>query len=166
MYPVDDKILNEMRGSTERASAIVGHAHIEEECTNALCRLLQGDSAFLGNSIDNGFLQTHSARVDLMYLIGAITRDVRDDLRQLAKIRNAFAHNSSVTDFSHSKVAGPLGKIRLLNVTTMAITYVGNPKPSPREQFEFCVGNAVAILRRRFAPIVESRPPVSDEPSP
>lgn len=166
MYPVDEEILNEMKASTERAAAIVGHAHVEEECANAVRRLLQGDDDVLAETMRFGFLQTHTARVDLLYLVGAITKDVRDDLREMAKIRNAFAHNSKVRGFDDPKAAGPLRKVKLLNVTTLALAFTGQPHPSPREQFEFCVGNAVAILRRRLSPLVEPPQREPDEPSP
>lgn len=166
MYPVDEDIQREMKASTERAAAIVGHAHIEEECANALRRLLQGDKDLLRDTMRAGFLQSHAARVDLLYFVGAITKDVRDDLRELGRIRNAFAHNSNVRGFDNPKVAGPLTRMRLLNVTHVALQFLGEPEPTKRELFEFCVGNAVAILRRRHAPLVGPPLTESDGPAP
>lgn len=165
MFPIDKEILAEMDGSTERAAAIVGHAHVEEECKGALRRLLRVDEKVLSEAMKYGFLQSHTARVDMLFLVGAFDRQIRDDLRGMANIRNEFAHNSTVRDFDHPTVKSLLSKIKTLNVTSKALEYLQEPEPSLRQQFSFCVGNAVAILRQRFAPLSQP-PPEPDEPAP
>ncbi|WP_411036844.1 hypothetical protein [Shinella sp. BYT-45] len=149
MFAIDKEILAEMRKGSDRACAIVGHAHIEEECKAALRALLRNDATAFNEATEWNFLQSHAARVNLLYLIEAIDKPARDDLKLLTGVRNEFAHNSQVTKFSSPSVAKHLSKIKLLNVTTnVRNLFSGAKEVSLRRQFEYCVGNAVAILRQ------------------
>ena len=54
----------------------------------------------------DGPLGSNGSRYQLCYCLGLITREQRDDLKIIAKIRNALAHNFKVTKFDAEPIMG------------------------------------------------------------
>jgi mannitol operon repressor len=54
----------------------------------------------------DGPLGSNGSRYQLCYCLGLITREQRDDLKIVAKIRNAFAHNFKPANFETDPIRG------------------------------------------------------------
>ncbi len=77
----------------------------------------------------NGVLGTYSSRAKLAYCLGLIPDALFQNIKQIAKIRNAFAHSHIALDFDNPEVAQ---LCRKLTVPVVAETVViGHPPHLP-----------------------------------
>lgn len=93
-----------MRNESDRGSAIVGAAILEDALTVALRKYLIPPST-PQNDFLNGPSATFSMKIDLAYRAGMIRSSVREFLHQVRKIRNEFAHSPSDTNFEAQSMA-------------------------------------------------------------
>ena len=100
--------------------------------------------------------------VELAYCLGLITRDQRDDLKTIAKIRNAFAHDFKAQDFDASPfrdfctllqqpglLAAMPEKIFPDNTAKYLAEYVRDITATPREKYRMSVISLFGSLLRR-----------------
>jgi len=86
-------LLSEIENQSDRGSAIVGAAWIEEELKTAIKSKLLDDEGVWDNLFKtSGPHGSFSSCIDLAYLINIITKCQHSDLQKLRKIRNEFAH--------------------------------------------------------------------------
>jgi len=95
----------EFHEQPDRVIAIVGAAYLD----STLESLLRGVLIDSHDEVErllrpDAPLGANGARCQLAYCLGLITRDQRDDLKTIAKIRNAFAHDFNVATFDVSPV--------------------------------------------------------------
>lgn len=100
-------ILGEMDSPNNRAAAIVAAAFTENNLALAIAarfRVLTGDEE--KNIFENrGVLSDFANKIDVGFALGIYGALVRDDLDNIRRIRNQFAHHLEVRDFDHAEVA-------------------------------------------------------------
>jgi DNA-binding MltR family transcriptional regulator len=100
---------------TDRGAAIISGAILEEYLTNALKRrlILTGKLKDALFSFDkNGALADFAQKIDIGYAVGILKPEVREDLHNVRRIRNRFAHTIAPIDFQDSKIVGYCSALR------------------------------------------------------
>jgi hypothetical protein len=113
----DASRLEEIFSNSDRVAVIVGNAYFEELLEELLRTFLVEDNKVLDNvfnPLQHGTLSTATAKIDIAYLLGLITKDTRDCLKSTAKLRNLFAHHSNIQSFA-SLVRAKIDKRILIN---------------------------------------------------
>jgi hypothetical protein len=87
----------------DRVLAIVTAALLDDHVTACLTESLWKDDKTTSR-LFSGALSGLSSKIDLAYLMGLYTVEVRDDLKTIAKIRNEFAHNPTEVTFETAKI--------------------------------------------------------------
>lgn len=139
-----EALISEMDGQSDRATAIVGAAWVEEELEAAIRSFLIDDKEsakrLLGKSSP---LSSFSAKIDLACLLGMCSRDIAKDLHTIREIRNEFAHNILAKD--NAKLSFNSGNIK---DKCMSLRCVAHEEPTtPRVAFV----RACAILNADFS---------------
>jgi DNA-binding MltR family transcriptional regulator len=96
------------------------------------------------------------------YCLGLITRDQRDDLKAIARIRNRFAHDFNVTDFgdppirdqctalkSPADLAAMPSQLFPADVAEQIAEFLAQTTATPRERFRTTVIFLFGALLRR-----------------
>ena len=147
----------------DRVVAIVGAAYLDSTLESLLKAVLidshEEVECLLGQF---GPLAAHGARCQLAYCLGLITRDQRDDLKTVAKVRNAFAHDFNQTTFDVSPVRDLCSSLKspgqlaaMPNQLFFGDTaerlneYVREITSTPREKFRMSVIGLFGSLLRR-----------------
>jgi DNA-binding MltR family transcriptional regulator len=90
----------EFHNSPDRVIAIVGAAYLDAMLDRLFRAMLIDASDEVEKLLrPDGPIGSNGSRCQLAFCLGLITRDQRDDLRQVAKIRNRFAHDFKATGF-------------------------------------------------------------------
>ena len=92
-----------MRDS-DRAAAILAASYLEEALGDYIKSFLVEDSSIEGMFEGYGSLSSFSARIEIAFALGLVTKRMRDDLNFIRKIRNFFAHHPTETSFQVSPV--------------------------------------------------------------
>ncbi|MEI7297367.1 hypothetical protein WCQ02_35025 [Paraburkholderia tropica] len=88
-----DRIVNEFKNESERHLVILGAAKLEDLLLNLLeRRLLESPTKNDGIFRGTGALSTFSARSEMAYRLGLISKPFLDALNSIRKVRNEFAH--------------------------------------------------------------------------
>lgn len=107
--------VNEIVTGPDRIVAIVGGAFLDETLRHTLEARLQDHEKIRGKLFDVGrALGNLEPKVDLLYLLYAFDKDVRNALYGICTIRNLFAHNLEMKfDSDNEKMKEALGKLKL-----------------------------------------------------
>jgi hypothetical protein len=91
----------------DRTTAIVVACYLDKYLGELIKRSLPGLNYDLRKKLfdPEGLLGPIGAKIDMAVALGAISPDLQDWCKAVARIRNRFAHNLSITDFSHPEVA-------------------------------------------------------------
>ena len=109
----------EFHDAPDRVLAVVGAAYLDSLLEQILRAIFITDSEpnakkAADNILDiNGALGSNGARYQLAYCLGLINEKERDDLKMIAKIRNAFAHKYDVRSFDHHEPAKYIAKLHV-----------------------------------------------------
>jgi DNA-binding MltR family transcriptional regulator len=154
----------EFHESPDRVIAIVGGAYIDD----MLDRLFRAVLIDVSKEVDSLLrpdapLGSNGARYQLAYCLGLITREQRDDMKLIAKIRNIFAHDFKATGFDTPPVKDYCAVLKqpatleavprqLFPADTAIITaeYVRKTSATPREQYRTSVFALFGNLLRRL----------------
>lgn len=98
------KTFDIMSGESDRGSALVGAAMLDDALTEALRKYLVSTPESHDSLLD-GSATTFSMKIHLAYRIGMIRPSVRDFLHQVRKIRNDFAHSPSEMTFETQSIS-------------------------------------------------------------
>lgn len=116
----DDKwhiqTIQEILNGTDRVATIVGGALLEETLTRTLRERLRNDKdAFDKIARPSGALGSPAPKINLLYLLKAVTAPERDAIAALCDIRNLFAHNVRMTFSwgSDERMKNALGSLTL-----------------------------------------------------
>jgi hypothetical protein len=94
------EIYAEIQGSSDRATAIVSTAFIEDRLQRAICRRLVDDERTIKKiTAPNGALSGFDNKLQLGYLLGVYIKDTRDNIMIVGQIRNKFAHRTTIKSF-------------------------------------------------------------------
>ena len=107
----------QLRSETDRGALIVAAALLEDALEHMLSARLvpspeRDDELFSGPYAP---LSTFSAKIDFAYRVGLIRLSVRSSLHLLRKIRNEFAHSTTVGGFESQSVTSRLRELFKLN---------------------------------------------------
>ena len=93
--------LEEIFSSSDRVAVIVGNAYLDELLTELLKAFLVNDKNTQNSFFDprGGVISTFGAKVDMAFLLGLISREVKASLKGTAILRNKFAHHSAFGSF-------------------------------------------------------------------
>jgi DNA-binding MltR family transcriptional regulator len=155
---------HEFHGKSDRVIAIVGAAYLDSVLDSLLRAVLiesrDDVDVLLGQT---GPLGANGAGCQLAYCLGLITRDQRDDLKMIAKIRNKFAHDFHVSSFdvspvrdycaslkSPSRMAAMPEQLCSGEVAKKMAEFVKQTTATPREQFRMSVSELLVRLLRRI----------------
>ena len=90
---------------TDRATAVLTPAYLDELITKLLQqKLAPGKSTDSLLSTERGALAAFSAKIDLAHSLGLIDSITWGDLHIIRRIRNDFAHQVDIHDFSYDSV--------------------------------------------------------------
>lgn len=133
-------------GESDRIMAIVGAAHLEgvlEEIIAARLPVLDVDlRKKLFSALGGGILATFASRVHMARALGIVDGDAYEELKLIAKIRNAFAHQVGVASFDNPVVVKMTDGLKLYrrHVANRSESQpVREFDDSPRRQFGYAV---------------------------
>lgn len=118
--------LNQILGKLDERGLVLALAAFAEEALGDLIEafLIPGDPAKQLLKAFNAPLGTFSARINMAYSLGLITKRQHADLDQLRRIRNEFAHNWEPMSFNDQKIAA---HIRALHFSSMDDDFPTSP---------------------------------------
>src|SRR5215510_11720035 len=119
---------------SDRAAAIVAATLLDNHVTNVLKEELKhGDDKVLGELLrGRGPIGAFANRIRVIYALGLITKQGYEDLRAINRIRNLFAHNSSVRTFDHEQVKSLCMSLKVIDSLVMeADSQIREGQPSP-----------------------------------
>lgn len=102
---VETAAIQELTALPPRAAAIVAAALMQDRVANLVKDQLRDGNTKDGLFKENGRLSDFDIQSKLAYTLRVISKDAYRDCQLVGRIRNAFAHNLSVTGFDHPLVA-------------------------------------------------------------
>lgn len=132
-------LLKEIEEQTDRGAVLVITAWIEEQLRAALStKFVDSDQSKKKAFEGNGPLSTFSAKIELAFLLGLISKQDYSDLTIIRKIRNEFAHTILNDDSDPLNFNNPH-----ISDRCYSLKYITDEKfDSPRHSF---LRNCVAI---------------------
>ncbi|MBB5213307.1 hypothetical protein [Microbulbifer hydrolyticus] len=103
----DQEILEkEFEGDSDRAAAIVGASYLDELLKELLIQFMVDDSSQNNKALFSGTgpISSFSARINLAYRFGAISKFEKKTLHGIRGIRNEFAHKLSGASFQEESI--------------------------------------------------------------
>jgi len=109
--PEYQEILQEFSTETPRGGIIIGHAQLEILLEKLLL------SRLIINKEIEGIIKglNFDRKNNLCYAIGAISKVEYEDLRQINRIRNKFAHRLEYKDFNNPKIQALCSDLKIAN---------------------------------------------------
>jgi len=117
---VDLDLINEaskeLEGESDRAAAIVG-ASLLENLLESIFRKAMIDHKEVENILKSyGPLGTFRAKIDLSFLLGLFPHaNIYQDLNNIRKIRNYFAHGHKELSFAHNSIRDRIFSLNILS---------------------------------------------------
>ncbi|WP_421839357.1 MltR family transcriptional regulator [Novosphingobium sp.] len=102
------------RQLNDRVCAIISAAFIEGCLGDLIVTKMPSLNGELRKKMfeGTGALSTAAARMDVAFALGIIEKSWYNDLIQIARIRNRFAHNVRITSFEDGDIPEIIGKMR------------------------------------------------------
>ena len=88
---------------SDRAAALLAGSFLEEQI-QALLSVLVEDKKVVEPLFKGYGLSSFNACIDMVYALGYIPKELREELHRIRNIRNHFAHHPDVTDFNTQRV--------------------------------------------------------------
>jgi hypothetical protein len=105
----------EIHSESDRVAVIVALARLEELLRELMKAFLVDDHETkerVLNPLEQGILSTFSGLVDIAFLSGLLSKDVKQALKSMARLRNHFAHNPNYRMFDDLILRLPKAKKR------------------------------------------------------
>lgn len=144
----------------DREMVLVFTAHLEEALELALTThfTIAAEEVRTMFSYPNGPLAEFNAKIAMGRALGIYDNRMRDDLRWIKNIRNAFAHVRFKVDFSTPEIQGAVDQLHFPGEMTQSTITVpsGGSAPilpgepvmlTPRQRFTVCVTTLTQLLR-------------------
>jgi mannitol operon repressor len=101
--------LEELQKESPRAAVIVGGAFLDAQLQKLLAKFLINEKNAVNELLGNEDkadrpLSAFSARIKAAYCLGLISKDERDDLNLIRRIRNRFAHRLHDLSFDDKEI--------------------------------------------------------------
>ncbi len=99
---------------THSGVVIAATAIIDNQLERSLKRAMRPMSKSMYEKLFGAFrpLNTFSSKIAMAYALSIINRDVYNELEKIRKIRNEFAHSSSVVHFGSTAIAPLFGRLK------------------------------------------------------
>ncbi len=149
-------ILAEMNDASDRTVAIVSAAFVDNNLALAIMARFRHLSIAEQKHIfeNRGVLSDFAGKIDLGYVLGIYESLVRDDLDNIRRIRNKFAHDLEVRAFDHAEVAALCEKLH----APKRLDTAAAPTPAKQRTRREMYSDTVDHLVTRFS--LESKAPV------
>jgi hypothetical protein len=108
VLPETNEVLNEMDSGDDRTCAIVGHAYLENNLVLAIMSRLRDMNAQEQKTLFDeplSLLGRFAAKIEIARALNLFGDRVQQDLNNLNRIRNRFAHYLEVRKFDHPEVS-------------------------------------------------------------
>jgi hypothetical protein len=139
----------EIEASFDRAAAIVSAAFVDDRLTAALKSRLHYDKKIIDSMFNpSGPLGSFSARINLAFLIGMLSKKSTEDLHIIREVRNEFAHKLTTKSFNAQRVRDLIKNMQVIrnarirlsggkNALTMEFSpgFDKGQSPSPRDVY-------------------------------
>lgn len=100
---------------SDRATAIVAASFLETDLRNAIeARLLKDENLINKLLKPTGPLGPFQTKAELAYLMGIYDAGIRDDIIEIAGIRNMFAHNVKPLKFNSKEIGNRCKTLRIV----------------------------------------------------
>jgi hypothetical protein len=107
-WTLEDHEVEAIKGlakSDDRTAAIIGATVVEARLRSALEKRFQRDEKIEKEFFrSSGAMGSFSAKIDLAFLMGSLTKDAWHDLDLMKDIRNKFAHRIDVLDLKTQQI--------------------------------------------------------------
>lgn len=149
----------EFQSESDRACALLGAAFIDEQLRALLAAFFIDDDELRKRlfSID-GPIGPFGTRIHMAYGLGFLATVDYRDLRQLSKIRNAFAHQLHGLTFESEQIKSSCGNLQYDDFLLKKVGPVG-----PRVRYIWCVARLANLIALRRLGLSESRRTVPEE---
>jgi hypothetical protein len=108
------RALHEVHSGSDRATAIVGCALLDEALRRAIClRLLPETNTLDHLFAPRGGLSGIEAKIQMAFVLGIFNKETRDNLFALNTIRNRFAHKPEIHSFDSVTLGQLIDKLTL-----------------------------------------------------
>lgn len=134
-----DEFANELQSESERGLALLAAAFLDEHLRQLLETFMVDDQNAVSELLDspNASLGSFSARIEASYCLGLISREMRDDLKQVRLIRNRFAHDLQGLSFADQQISQRCDNLSF--VARLSDQDLGLPFASARDKFLIAV---------------------------
>lgn len=160
LVEITPRVVKEWYGESDRAAAVLGAAFLDDQLALLLRATIRGGSSTESRLLERDRpLSSFSARIETAYGFGLISKQARDDLHLIRKIRNRFAHR--VTDFDFES-AGLKDRVRSLEIPAIVETELAESSPISDElrgQFVDALRGLSLVLTMRVVDAEEASPP-------
>jgi DNA-binding MltR family transcriptional regulator len=98
-------IIQQLENESDRAVAIIAATILEDRLEEALTAFFETCPKITkGLFIPSGPLGPLATKINLGFLVGIFSADARKELEAIKNIRNAFAHDLTIKDFSSQRI--------------------------------------------------------------
>jgi DNA-binding MltR family transcriptional regulator len=105
----------EMARETDRGSALVGAAMLEDALAAVIRAYLRGDKGCINELFQqNAPVGTFASKSELARCLGLVDSEIHNDLHVIRKIRNEFAHRCGPANFEEVAIKQLCGSLRLV----------------------------------------------------
>jgi Mannitol repressor len=102
---------------SDRAVGVMWAAIVENRLIDVLKAAMRKDQQTENELFGSqGALFNFGTKIRLAYMLGLITRDIKNDLLYINKIRNAFAHDVAVRNFDSQPVCDFIRHLKLIHL--------------------------------------------------
>lgn len=109
-----DFVKTEFANASDRAAAIVGGAFVDELITELIkCHLVTDEASDKKLFSGSGPLATFSAKIDIAYRLGLISKTEHVAINTIRSIRNTFAHEMGTATFSNQSIRDKCANIAM-----------------------------------------------------
>jgi len=100
------KMRLELYKESDRGACLLSVSFLENQLELLLKKYLVNSNKTTINKVfeNYGPLATFSSKIDMGFLLGLISKESFDDLNNIRKIRNEFAHSYGLIDFQNTKI--------------------------------------------------------------
>lgn len=105
---------------SDRAAALMAAAYIDEQLKSLLKKFFVNDPKIADNLLkSSGALGSFSARIDMVFSLGLLPKNIRDDLELIRRIRNDFAHTAKPLTFECEPIKSRCFMLKSIVVPTV-----------------------------------------------
>jgi len=130
---------------SDRAAGVLAPAFLDD-LLGQLLRVKLNESTSTASLLapDRGALGTFSAKIDMTHSMGLIDSTTWNDLHIIRKIRNRFAHEIDIHDFSDDSVRDLVANLSIAGKVPESVA------KDPRKIFTYAVGQITFAIAKNF----------------